>query len=53
MGSSNVSMGHPVPRRDPLWACRLFSPFSPSATEYGILGGQTQWKPCVAVHVVF
>ncbi len=39
----HVYLGHPVLRRDPLWACRLFfSPFPPSAAEYGILGDQTQ-----------
>ncbi len=34
-------LGHPVLRRDFLWACRLFffspSPRFPSATKYGIL----------------
>ncbi len=38
----NLLLGHPVPWRDPLWACRLFFFFffSPpsSAAEYGILG---------------
>ncbi len=38
----NTYLGHPVLRRDPLWACRLFFFFSPSAAEYGLSGGQTQ-----------